>query len=86
MKCPNCGIHSTYISEGETLVGYSRHIDSKGISHLHDDNCQKRYYQCSCGTKWIESIRRTCSNKNCNWKGKESCPCHKGMKVDKWSD
>lgn len=86
MKCPNCGTETRHTGTSTTLVGFSpRLID--GVEHDHDDNCLKRGYACnSCGHDWAESVRRTCSVPSCAWRGKETCFCHAGPKVDAWSD
>jgi len=85
MKCPECGKQSAGFSEAATLVGFSTHIDELG-EHFHDDNCLKRYYICPNGHRWIESLRRRCSNPKCDWRGKPNCFCHPGPKVDQWTD
>jgi hypothetical protein len=84
MKCPTCGEETLPSDEGVTLVGYGKcPIDP---ANLHDDNCLKRYYYCVSDHAWVESLRRTCNTKGCDWKGRVACPCHSGLKVDQWSD
>jgi hypothetical protein len=75
MKCPKCDAEcKSHGGTSITLVGYDGH----------DDNCMNRRYGCTCGQRWTESLRRTCPD--CGWKGKETCFCHTGPKVDQWSD
>lgn len=61
----------------ETLVGYH----SKD-GHDHDDNCKGYEYKCPSNHTQMVYIRRTCSIKGCEWKGKETCFCHKEKKVE----
>ena len=84
MKCPKCDTEMKSHSTGETLVGYEI-FDKDGKEHHHNDNCLKRYYHCpKCAHMWIESIVRSCEH--CDWKGKDKCFCHAGMKVAAWTD
>lgn len=86
MKCQRCGTETKHGGTFQTLVGFGTFTDALG-EHEHNDNCLKRYYRCmNCKNDWIESIRRTCSLKACDWKGKTSCFCHDGEKVDTWTD
>jgi hypothetical protein len=66
--------------EMSTLVGYMPTRDG----HIHDNNCLKRGYTCEAGHQMVLSIRRSC--KDCDWRGKVQCFCHKGDKVDAWPD
>lgn len=78
--CPKC--NGTMVAGGtfSTMVGY---LDPSG--HDHDDNCMNRKYVCGrCGHTWKVSIRRTCKVPGCEWKGKETCFCHEGKKLDEW--
>jgi hypothetical protein len=82
MNCPGCGKEVKYSHSWKTLVGY---ISVEG--HNHDDNCLIREYYCKdCRLLWNESLRRKCSVPGCKWVGKEECFCHKGKKVDRWTD
>lgn len=63
--------------EGQTLVGYE-----SPEGHEHDDNCLSRVYVCGNGHERKVSKRRSCPA--CDWKGKTSCSCHPGEKVDTW--
>ncbi len=80
--CRECS-EAMYIGPGtgwsETLVSY---ISPPG--HDHDDNCRSRVVYCSNGHYIQASIRRRCSNENCDWVGKDKCFCHPGGKVDEW--
>lgn len=87
MKCPKCDTETRHTGTGETLVGYPVFVDAQDREHHHNDNCEKRRYLCvSCGEVWVESIRRRCNIENCDWKGKTTCHCHAGNKVDEWTD
>jgi hypothetical protein len=82
MNCPKCGEPGILMSEIEqTLVGY---FSPPG--HDHDDNCLIRHVKCKNNHWWRISLRRKCSNPNCNWKGKETCFCHQGKKLDEWPE
>lgn len=62
----------------ETLVSYH-----SPPGHNHDDNCLVQAYICNhCGHVHRISKRRTCPV--CDWKGKLTCFCHDGNKVDEW--
>lgn len=79
-NCPKCAGKMGSIGSIVTLVGFS---SQEG--HSHDDNCERREYVCSsCGHKILISKRRKCYATGCDWKGKETCFCHKGKKVDEW--
>ena len=81
----HCGKEMINIGETVTYVGY---ISPKG--HNHNDNCRVRKYQCKYKHEKIISKRNKCSdrglNRDCTWKGKETCGCHEGKKVDEWPD
>ncbi len=84
MICTACGSNLVVLSRWEmtTAVGYQDYVDADGKTHKHDDNCRTREAQCqACGWIAVVSIRRTCW---CGWKGKDSCFCHDGLKVDSW--
>ena len=59
-----------------TLVGFERIP-----GHNHDDNCFTLYFKCKDGHRAIASIRRKCDTLGCDWVGKDTCFCHKGVKV-----
>lgn len=78
-KC-RCGAEwDLHTGTSETMVGFS-----SPPGHDHDDNCRKRTYICKAGHRATLSIRRTCPS--CDWRGKETCFCHDGEKVDSWPD
>ena len=79
MKCPTCSLETRHTGTSTTLVGYG-----SPDGHDHDDNCWKRRYRCANGHEWIESRRTRCPA--CDWRGKETCHCHGGPKVDDWTD
>jgi hypothetical protein len=79
MNCPKCNKKMKARWTEQTLVGY---FSPPG--HDHDDNCLSRTYRCTCGHSIHISLRRRCSNPDCDWVGKDECFCHKGKKVDEW--
>lgn len=82
MKCPKCKTETKHGGTSQTLVGYQ-----SPPGHDHDDNCKKRFYECEgCGYIWMESRKNRCPVIGCGWVGKEECFCHKGKKVDEWTD
>ena len=62
-----------------TLLSYS-----SPEGHNHDDNCLTRSYICY--NKHITKIGLRCKCNKCSWKGKETCGCHHGLKVDKFPE
>jgi hypothetical protein len=84
MNCPTCqeklfpmtGFAGAIMS---TLVGYY-----SPSGHDHDDNCVKRGYTCAKGHDIIISKQNACDAEGCTWKGKETCFCHPGQKVEEW--
>lgn len=77
MTCPTCGEAFVACHGGfSTLVGYY-----SPPGHDHDDNCRAWYYSCANGHHTLLHIRNTCPV--CDWKGKATCFCHRGEKVDK---
>lgn len=80
MDCELCGakLFSTGICS-ETLVGYS-----SPDGHMHDDNCLSMLYRCKNGHVKKIYKRRTCPVSGCDWKGKQTCWCHAGIKVAEW--
>jgi hypothetical protein len=78
--CSECGAKWVKIGEtSETSVGY---FSPPG--HDHNDNCLVRGYVCANGHVTRVSKRRSCPA--CEWKGRTSCHCHYGTKVDKWPE
>jgi hypothetical protein len=79
-KC-SCGAPLKTVHEGysETTVGYG-----SPPGHEHDDNCIIGSATCSAGHRINFSVRRRCTNPDCDWRGKEECFCHVGKKLDKW--
>ena len=78
MNCPEC--NEPFIKHGgtsTTLVGFGQ----GSCGRDHDDNCLNRVYTCRNGHHTHLSVRRSCE---CGWKGKETCFCHPGRKLDKW--
>lgn len=59
----------------QTMVGY---FSPPG--HDHDDNCRRKIYTCQCGNEQIIYLRNKCPA--CDWKGKKTCFCHEGEKVE----
>lgn len=81
MNCTDCGL-KLYPGDKrimETMVGYISPPD-----HDHNDNCLIQFYTCPNNHSIYLSVRRVCSNKECSWKGKKYCFCHKGPKLDAW--
>lgn len=60
-----------------TLVGYLSLPD-----HDHDDNCASVTYRCENNHTETVNIRRVCPNPSCDWKGRETCFCHQGIKAE----
>jgi hypothetical protein len=87
MKCEKCATETRHSGTFQTIVDWLPVWGDDGKIHSHDNNCLKRHYYCQgCGHHWIESLIRTCSVDGCDWKGNKTCFCHKGEKVEKWSD
>lgn len=61
---------------GQTLVGYGR----GPCGAMHDDNCCHDTYTCGSHVA-VVYLRRSCP---CGWKGKRTCGCHVGEKVEQW--
>ena len=81
-NCPECGEKFEYHTGTETtLVGYC-----SPPGHDHDDNCQGRYYVCPNGHVAKVYKRNICPADNCDWKGKLTCFCHDGDKIEEWPD
>jgi hypothetical protein len=64
--------------ESSTLVGYGR--GNCPLGKRHDDNCRKALFRCRNGHLRTISYRNTCP---CGWKGKLTCFCHKGDKIER---
>jgi len=78
--CPECGLKMLEASTTQTLGGY---IEQLG--HCHNDNCVVREYTCTeCGAELVVSKRNRCPNPECDWRGRKTCWCHPGEKVDEW--
>jgi hypothetical protein len=82
--CPTCEKPLRYEGgETRTLVGYGYAKNG----HAHDDNCALRGYSCPDGHRFVLSVVRRCEHDPpCDWRGKESCFCHVGPKLDAWPD
>lgn len=80
LTCSTCGDPLVTLSEdiSRTLVGGWR--GECGFSH--DDNCISRIAWCQAGHPTLLSIRRACEG--CDWRGRENCRCHDGLKLDAW--
>jgi hypothetical protein len=76
--CPECSeLFTSRSGTMSTLVGFR-----SPEGHNHDDNCTGREYYCPNGHKTTIALRRSCPS--CDWRGKETCFCHPGGKVDRW--
>lgn len=82
MFCDICGEPTVACKIYETLVGYEKLPGG----HNHDDNCRTRGYRCKNGHTFIVSRRNRCPVPGCDWRGKETCFCHPGQKVDEWPE
>lgn len=80
---PDCGATLTQRLHGEmtTLIG-----SISPLGHNHDPNCLTRRYQCANGHVSVVSKRRRCGFPGCDWRGKATCFCHPGEKVDEWPE
>jgi len=80
LLCATC--NAPLVSMGDdvssTLVGYVR----GACGGPHNDNCLTRSAWCRAGHQTVIALRRTCEG--CDWRGKESCDCHQGRKLDAW--
>ena len=83
MKCSNCCEEVKHEGTMKTLVGQVPVFD-KGPLHYHDADCHTRTYVCKCGNIWKESKKMKCDI--CGWVQNDECFCHKGKKVDEWTD
>lgn len=81
MKCRECDEEVRDLGRGtwQTLVGYS-----SPPGHNHDDNCLHSTYGCVNGHEQEVYLRRSCPNPECDWRGKATCGCHPGEKVEEW--
>lgn len=80
MNCPKCNEpFKAATSTSVTLVGFF-----SPLGHNHDDNCRSRSFVCKNGHVTRMSRRNSCSDPKCDWKGKLTCFCHEGEKVDEW--
>lgn len=70
----------SYEGYSETLVGY---FDPNADELCdHDDNCRIGRFVCANGHPALVAFRRTCPNPDCDWKGKLTCFCHDGTKIE----
>ena len=83
MKCEQCGelLHPVTGSTYETTVGQLGVVPP---GHEHDNNCLSRFYVCKNGHRVHFFLRRRCPA--CDWRGKETCFCHEGKKLDRWPE
>lgn len=72
-----CDLEAVYQGTMSTLVGY---YSPEG--HDHDDNCRTRLYHCGNGHETVIRVRNICRTPGCGWKGKLTCFCHPGEKVE----
>jgi hypothetical protein len=79
LTCKECNSAMFTLGTTMTLVGYS-----SPPGHDHDDNCRLREYVCENGHRLTVSKRNKCPK--CDWKGKLTCFCHTGEKVDEWPE
>lgn len=81
LMCPECG-EPMHPGMGcmETVVGYLPNKEG----HTHNDNCLSKQYRCPNGHCKEVYLRRTCPTPGCDWRGKSTCFCHPGSKVDEW--
>jgi len=86
MQCDQCeGIAVWDGCSMSTLMGAMYNLKT---GHKHDDNCLTRIYVCNQNSEHQikVSIRRRCETPGCEWRGKETCFCHPGTKLDEWPD
>lgn len=77
LKCLECGEPMGSLGYSTTLVGYGNQICSAG--RRHDDNCRVHTMRCPNGHQRFVAQRQVCP---CGWKGKATCFCHQGEKVE----
>jgi len=78
LMCPECGArYVRHEGTSTTLVGYGH----GPCGRKHDDNCLKRIYVCERGHETELSVIRKCE---CGWRGKMSCFCRAGDKIEEW--
>lgn len=76
--CPKCESVMSRGTTWQTCVGF---VSPPG--HNHDDNCVDRTYTCSkCKFEMVVSKQNSCPA--CDWKGRKTCWCHTGEKVEEW--
>lgn len=82
MNCPQCNEKLTKTDDYEmsTMVGY---FSNCPLGNTHDDNCLTRSYSCVNEHVLTLSKHRSCE---CGWKGKETCFCHEGKKLEEWPE
>lgn len=77
MLCLECGAPMSSRGYGTTLVGFNQQLCSAG--NVHDDNCRNHRMRCANGHERRVNQRQTCA---CGWKGKLTCFCHEGEKIE----
>lgn len=70
MICPECKKEDkkSIVQEHggiSTLMYYQPFYDEDGKRHNHDGNRFTMSYSCSNGHKWLDTLKKTCSN--CEW-------------------
>jgi len=81
---PGCGKSLHPAHKGEFRESLQLYFSPPG--HDHDDNCRGRIYGCEDGHRIRVCVRRTCPAPGCDWKGKTTCFCHPGEKLDRWPE
>ena len=77
LLCLECGEPMASRGYSSTLVGYGGNPCKAGF--FHDDNCHKHDMVCTNGHHRMVAQRQTCP---CGWKGKLTCGCHEGDKLE----
>ena len=76
LLCKDCHEPMSSIGCRSTMVGYGSNCP---LGLEHDDNCQKHTMVCKNGHIREVALRRTCV---CGWRGKLTCSCHEGEKLE----
>ena len=77
MICTECSQPMQNRGSYTTLVAYFN--SGCPLGNNHDDNCKGTEYICINGHRKIIHQRNTCP---CGWKGKLTCFCHLGEKIE----
>lgn len=77
LKCLECVELMASHGYGTTLVGVDR--DSCPLGKVHDDNCRAYRMRCPNHHERMVQQRQVCE---CGWKGKLTCFCHEGEKLE----